>query len=485
MSLNPLTCCDFYKTGHIYQYPKGTEYVYSNLTARNDDYAPGLPGLFEGQVVFFGLQGFVKWFLIDLWNKEFFWRDKQTVIERYKRRMDSCLGPGVVGIEHISELYDLGYLPIKIKALPEGSKVPVGVPLLTITNTNPKFFWLVNYLETALSAELWKPITTATTAYKYKKLLTKYAMETGASLDFVQWQGHDFSARGQSGLQDGASSGAGHLLSFYGTDTIPAIDYLEEYYGAKGLIGGSVRATEHSVMCINGEEGEYETLERLIDDNPTGILSIVSDTWNFWRVLNEYAPRLKAKILARDGKIVFRPDSGDPVKIVCGDPLAKLASPEYCGAVTLLDEVFGSTVNAAGYAELNSKVGLIYGDSITLERADKILRGLKAKGYASSNVVFGIGSYTYQMVTRDCYGMAVKATWGQVNGVGRNIKKQPITDPGKNSHSGKLAVLDEYYVVQDCSPEVERTGLLEVVFIDGVLIKKDTLELIRERVNEV
>jgi nicotinamide phosphoribosyltransferase len=460
-------------------------------------------------------------------------------------------------------------LPIEIKALPEGSLVDIKVPVLTIKNTLPEFFWLTNYLETAISTELWKPITTATTAFEYRKILTQYAKETGAPLDFVLWQGHDFSYRGLSGLNDAASA-SGHLVSFLGTDTIPAIDYLEAFYGGLNtFIGGSVPATEHSVMCAGGKESEIETFRRLITEVcPSGVVSIVSDTWDFWHVITDMAAELKPEIMARTpnaiglNKVVFRPDSGDPVEIICGleikeiktDTLEKAKqwaedlvemrvraetdhgeigedapsdyfifdgqvylaqvelewnrydkqyyyidgsrlvsfepvelTPAQKGAVQCLWDTFGGTVNAEGFKMLDEHVGLIYGDSITLERADQILKRLKAKGFASSNVVFGIGSYTYQYVTRDSFGFAMKATYAEVNGEGSELFKDPITDNGtKKSAKGLLRVEfeDGKFVLYDQqTKEQEAQGCLQTVFKDGKLVKETSIEEIRNIVN--
>lgn len=203
-------------------------YVYSNLTARSASNFPHPD--FDGRVVFFGLQGFIHHFLNYTWNTEFFQRNKSDVVAAYKARMDSSLGEGAIDMKHIEDLWEIGYLPIKIKALPEGSRVNLRVPMFTIVNTIPEFFWLTNYLETVISAEVWKSCTTATIAYEYKKLLTKYANETGGDLSFVPLQAHDFSSRGMSGIYDAAQSGVGHLTSFIGTDSVSAIDYAENYY---------------------------------------------------------------------------------------------------------------------------------------------------------------------------------------------------------------------------------------------------------------
>ena len=242
---------DFYKTGHIRQYPDKTQYVYSNSTFRSDKWANVLPD-FDHKVVFFGLQGALQWLLKDCWDKTFFHRPKAEVVEKYRSIMDGALGAGAVPVEHIAALHDLGYLPIHIKALPEGSRVNIRVPVFTIVNTNPDFYWVTNYLETQLSAVTWGPTTSATIAFEYRRLLDRYAEETGGDKSFVPWQGHDFSMRGMFGLEAAITSGAGHLLSFTGTDTIPAIDYLNKYYyGKQTFVGGSVPATEHSVSSCN------------------------------------------------------------------------------------------------------------------------------------------------------------------------------------------------------------------------------------------
>ena len=491
MFINPLTAIDFYKADHRSQYPKGTTEVYSNFTARSSHKAKVLKDTFDNKVVFFGLQYFIKNFLQETWSEGFFKKDKAQVVAAYKRRMDNALGKDAIDVKHIEAVHDLGYLPIRIKALEEGVRVPIGVPVLTIVNTHPDFFWLTNYIESVISCYLWKPMVSATTAFEYKRLLTEYAKKTGTALEFVQFQAHDFSFRGMSGLQDAAISGAAHLTSFWGTDTVPAIDLLEYYYGADASaspLGLSVPATEHSVMCMGTMENELETFRRLIEDiYPKGIVSIVSDTWDFWKVVSEFTVALKDTILKRDGKVVIRPDSGDPVMIVCGNPDAEPGTPEYKGAVECLWDIFGGTKTAAGFKQLDPHIGLIYGDSITLEIAAAILKNLELKGFASGNIVFGVGSYTYQFVTRDNFGFAMKATSGVVDGERREIFKNPKTDSGlKKSAKGLLRVEKEKngYVLHDCQTvEQEKQGELKTVFLDGNLVKPVSLTEIRQRLH--
>lgn len=491
MKINPLTAIDFYKADHRSQYPVGTTEVYANFTPRSAAHAKVADG-YDNKIVFFGLQYFIKHFLQEAWNEQFFKKDKATVVSAYKRRMDTSLGANAVSVDHIAALYDLGYLPIRVKAIPEGRRVPIGVPVLTIVNTHPDFFWLTNYLESVISCYLWKPVTSATTAFEYRRFLSQSALATGGSMDFVRFQAHDFSYRGLSGMQDAFISGAAHLTSFWGTDTVPAIDFVEEYYHAnadKEPVGFSVPATEHSVMCMGMQDGELATFRRLINDvYPKGIVSIVSDTWDFWKVVTEYVSILKSDILKRDGKLVIRPDSGDPVKIVCGDPDAPTGTPEHKGAIECLWDIFAGSMTDKGFKRLDSHIGLIYGDSISLERAQQIMHGLIKKGFSSDNIVLGVGSFTYQYVTRDNFGFAMKATSGIVNGERRDIFKAPKTDSGvKKSAKGLLRVEEEngsYKLYDQQTPEQEEHGCLETVYENGKLLIDHTLSDIRARIDD-
>jgi nicotinamide phosphoribosyltransferase len=486
MNIFPLHATDFYKCGHVRQYSPGTEFVYSNFTCRGDRWANTLPD-FDHKAVLFGLQGVCQWLLIKHWNDFFFHEEKDYVVNRYTRRMATSLGDTAFNADHIAALHDLGYLPVLIKALPEGSRVDMRVPLWTIQNTLPEFYWVTNYLETQLSSELWKVLTSATTAFEYRVLFERYAELTGSAKEFVPWQAHDFSMRGLSGIHDATQSGAGHLLSFTGTDTVSAIDYLEDYYdGMETFVGGSVPASEHSVMCMGGKDDEIKTFLRLITEvYPSGIVSIVADSWDFWKVITSYARDIRGDIMARNGKVVFRPDSGDPVKILVGDPEAPNDSPAFKGAVECLWNVFGGETTSTGHRLLDGHVGLIYGDSITLDRAQRILAGLAAKGFSSGNVVFGVGSFTYQLVTRDSYGTAIKATFGVVNGEDRELFKDPVTDNGiKKSARGLLRVEQEggRFVLHDRQTrEEESRGLLQPVFRDGQMVRMESLATIRER----
>jgi nicotinamide phosphoribosyltransferase len=312
MKMNSLMLTDGYKTGHHQQYPKGTNKVYSNWTPRGNKYAP------RGcdKVVSFGQQMVMKW-LDEHFKENFFTQPKEQVCREIKNELSMYLNTDY-DVTHFEELHDLGYLPVEVKSITEGMEVPLRVPVLTIQNTG-KFGWVTNFLETILSNMLWQPMTSATIALLYKRILVGGAKETDKdNIPFVDFQGHDFSMRGMGGFMSTILSGMGHITSFSGSDSLPVIGASRQYYNEEGFVVGSVNATEHSVMCAGTKDDEIGTFRRLMETYPTGILSIVSDTWDLWTVITKYLPELKEEIEARDGKIVIRPDSGDPVDIICG-----------------------------------------------------------------------------------------------------------------------------------------------------------------------
>jgi nicotinamide phosphoribosyltransferase len=486
--MNPLLLTDGYKTSHHQMYPPGTNLVYSNFTPRSNKYAP------KGceQVVSFGQQ-MVMVQIHEAFKNEFFSKPKDEVCGEMKRELSMYLGTDY-DVTHFEKLHDLGYLPIHVKGIEEGTLVPMKVPVLTIYNTHPDFYWVTNYLETILSNLLWKPMTSATIAHQYRKVLTKWQEKTDAEKGwFIDWQGHDFSMRGMDSVEAVISSGLGHLTSFSGTDSLPTIHGARKFYGEEGFVGGSVNATEHSVMCAGGADDEVGTFRRLLETYPTGILSVVSDTWNLWKVCTEHVVTLKEEILARDGKLVIRPDSGDPVDIICGtrDEIDRdwQGTPEQKGVIELLWDVFGGTVNEQGYKVLDSHIGAIYGDSITIDRAEEICSKLESKGFASTNVVLGVGSFTYQFNTRDTFGFAMKATYVELEGVGREIFKDPITDDGtKKSATGLLCVskdsLGNITLNDKVSWDLEWKGLLKTIYKDGEYHNQTTLTEIRERLKK-
>lgn len=479
--LNPLLATDSYKLSHFKMYPEGLTHVESNYTNRKSR----VEGI--NHVVQFGLQAWLK----DLTEnfERFFAADKEAVIKEYKEATSTFVSPGFT-LDHIEDLHDLGYLPVQFSAVPEGTLVPIGVPSILIKSTHDDFAWLVNYLESDLSAGIWHPSTVATLAWKLRQTFEAAALETGGALDAVDFQCHDFSYRGQVNREAAMASGAAHLLSFKGSDGVPTVPWINYYYPGNGdeLIAASVPATEHSVMCVGGQEDEIETFRRLLKQFPTGILSVVSDTWDFYKVLTEYLPLLKDEIMARDGKLVIRPDSGDPADIICGTdhaavpasqraPGFALARPEESGAIELLWDTFGGTVNDAGYRELDSHIGLIYGDGMFEGRIKDINARLATKGYASVVWVAGIGSYSYQMITRDTFGSAVKATFAIVHLEKRNIQKDPKTDDGtKKSATGRLAVAHKMngnlYLIQGATDEQIKNSVIQPVWENGKFLKE-------------
>lgn len=472
---NLLLMTDVYKIGHSRMYTPGTTKVYSYLCARSNK-------TFD-RTVFFGLQYYLKQYLTKPIT--------HANVYEFFAVHEAVLGPVPVDVKSkMYHLAELGYLPIEIKAVQEGDVLPVKNALMTITNTHPEFYWCVGFVESLL-LKLWYPITVATTCFSYKEVVNRYYEET-VDPDFYfleDFTVHDFGYRGDASEEGAAISGAAHLLSFMGSDTITALPFLDKYYNAplNGVMG-SVPASEHSVMCSFGRDGEFEAYKNMLRLYPKGIVSIVSDTYDIWNVLTNYAVQLKDEILARDGKVVFRPDSGNPEYIICGDPTAPEGSPAAKGCIRLLDEVFGHTVNNKGYKVLNPKVGLIYGDGMYLERYKRTLERLKEMGYAASNLVIGVGGILRNH-TRDTLGFAIKATYVEVSGEDRAIEKDPVTDHSKKSHKGLLALVKDEYgnltTKDQCSMEEEHAGYLQPVFRNGKILRETTYAQIRKNVNAV
>lgn len=569
---------DGYKLFHKDAYGEGITQVYSNYTSRNGRLS-NVPD--TNEVVFVGLQYFIIDHLQNEWNDTFFNKPKDEVCGYMKQEIDAYLGDDY-DVSHLEALHDLGYLPIEIKALPEGVSVPYGVPPVTFRNTNPDFAWLTNYIETVFSTENWAIQTSATTSREYLKNITESIKKTGGTEDLIPFMCHDFSMRGMFGRQAAAMSGFGHLCSFAGTDTLPAIQFAKKYYSAdtqNELVGASVPATEHSTVTsyimgmterkgITKLEAEVDYVRYLFGKVPNGILSHVSDSFDFWDFVTKGLPELKEDIMSRDGTFVIRPDSGDPVDILCGtnssfkevvdeydgfedwkkcvaeemdelfrenlvaeDPhthetyvytsefgvfkvtyeptlnrhdktyyyvdnwendveyctFKKIdVTPEQKGLIELLWEQFGGTITEQGYKLLDSHIGAIYGDSITVERQKEIIKRLEAKGFVPS-VVLGVGSYSYQYVTRDTHGSAVKATSVIWDDEQVDVCKDPATDSKKKSAKGLLRVEleDGAYVLYDQqTPEQELKGELKTVFKDGNLLNATTLSEIRERIKQ-
>lgn len=472
-NFNILLATDVYKLGHMEQYKPGVNKVYSYLTARS--------GKNFDKTVFFGLQYYLERYLSQPITPAM----GEELLE-YRKRI---LGSNSADVENkVRALCQLGYLPLEIKAVPEGTVMPTGNVLMTITNTHPEFYWTVGFVESVL-LKLWYSITVASCVYKYKTIVdAAFEKTVEENMHFLKdFTVHDFGYRGDGSEEGAGISGAAHLLSFKGSDTVPAFPFLVDYYDASidDPVMFSVPASEHSVMCSFGRNDELAAFKNMLDVYPTGIVSIVSDTFNVYRVLTEFVEQLKPQILQRDGKVVFRPDSGNPEYIICGNPDAEVGSLEWKGAIRLLDEAFGHTVNEKGYKVLNPKVGLIYGDGMYLERYMRTLAKLEEMGYAASNLVIGVGGILRNH-SRDTMGFAIKATYVEVNGVPQEIEKDPVTDPGKKSRKGLLMLQkneEGSWETQDCvSAEQEAGGELLTVFLNGKITRRYTLEQIRSNV---
>lgn len=604
---------DGYKVGHRPLYPEGTDFAYINGTFRSDRLFldnKSTSRFWDSKVVWVGMQGALRE-INGLWKRSFFDKPKDVVCRRYARRMNAYLGAGRVNVECFEKLHDLGYLPISVLAIKEGSRVNMNVPVYTMYNTIPEFYWIVNYLETLMSSIVWKMTTNATIAYEYRRTLEYWAGLTGVDKSFVDIQGHDFAFRGLSGPEDAARTGFGHLVCFKGTDTIPAIDYAEDMYFANvetEFVACSVVATEHAVATANilfnvskllkqiaadkdegvledeftpdlaelRAKGELQFIrEILTEKHPTGVVSLVSDSFDFWKVITELASELKDVIINRLpdvlglAKTVFRPDSGDPVEVICGKEIfdsedlvtyqerkqyankrkavlaindavdvtkkpfgenvqleedmvivthggatfraysekkfsrpanatiqipgywmvplaAEPLTPEEKGAVECLWDIFNGTHTPAGYRVLHERVGLIYGDSITVQRADEILRRLAKKNFASSCIVFGVGSYTYQMNSRDTFGFAIKATAVGIRHDVVELFKAPKTekDTLKKSAKGFLKVVKtadgDFMLEQEQEMSINdlatSSGELRQVYLDSEFILETSLK---------
>ncbi len=488
--INPLLLLDYYKTTHNEQYPAG-------ITKITSYYTPRMSRLKDDtMLVMFGLQAFIKEYLIDSFQENFFNRNKEDVLKEYRRMIDSTLGDNIVDYEKIARLHDLGYLPIAIKALEEGTRVPVKVPMFEITNTHPEYAWLVNTLETALSCSLWHTQVSANVGYRYRQIVNRYFDLTVDDTVPRNRALGDFSMRGQESCESAVKSSAGFCLSFLNTATVPTILFLEDYYNCdctKEPVAFGAISTEHSVMNSNFAVDGDETImvKRLLNDiYPQNGFSMVSDSYDYWNMVDQIIPSLKEDILKHGGYIGIRGDSGDPVAIATE-------------TVSHLWETFGGTTNTKGYKVLDSHIKVIYGDSITPQRAENIYRLLTAKGFACNNVLLGVGSFSmqcleqdgeFQPYTRDTYGIAIKATYCEVNGKPIPIYKDPKTDTGNFKKSqrglcvvyrdteGNLDCRDGYdsQTVTSCEPE----NLLRQVFCDGKMVKEQTLHEIRNILHE-
>ena len=493
---NPMLLIDFYKAVHAEMLPAGITKSVSYFTPRMSRIDRW------NQVVMFGLQGFIKTYLIDYFNREFFAQPYSRVIGDYKRIMDAALGKDAYKIDKIAKLHELGYLPIEIVSLPEGAKVPMHVPMFGITNTHPDFAWLPQALESLISAEMWHPMIAATVGNTYRQIVNHYYdLTCDDSISRARALGN-FDFRGEECLQSAVKAGAGWCLSFLNTATVPTVPYLEQMYNCdctKEPVAFGSPSTEHSVMCSNfAVDGDEITLLRrlLTEIYPNTSFSAVLDSYDYWNVIDNILPQLKAEIMAHNGCMFMRGDSGDCVEVVTE-------------TVFKLWDIFGGTVNSKGYKVLDPHVKALYGDSITVQRCEEIYRILEQNGFACSNVALGVGSFSFQCIeecarvddaddggwvwgtvlkpfTRDTFSMCIKATYCEINGDPVPIFKNPKDGGFKKSQKGCCVVrsgLDGYtfsdgYTWLEAANNPENQ--LTPVFKNGVMLKEQTLKEIRD-----
>lgn len=485
-NIHPMLLVDFYKSVHDLMLPKGITKSVSYFTPRMSRINRW------NEVVMFGLQGFIKTYLIDYFNKEFFEKSSEEVMREYKRILDNSLGTDAYKPDKIEKLHNLGYLPIEIVAVPEGTKVPMHVPMFGITNTHPDFAWLPQALESLISAEMWHPMIAATVGATYREIVNKYYdLTCDDNVSKARALGA-FDFRGEECLQSAIKAGAGWCLSFLNTATVPTIPYLENYYNCdctKEPVAFGSPSTEHAVMCSNyAVDGDEETLLRrlLTEIYPNTSFSAVLDSYDYWNVIDNILPKLHKEIMEHNGCMLMRGDSGDCVEVVTK-------------TVFKLWEQFGGTINSKGYKVLDFHVKAIYGDSITVQRCEEIYKILEENGFACSNVALGVGSFSFQCIeedgelkpfTRDTFSSCIKATYCEINGEPYPIFKNPKDGGFKKSQkgccivtedeNGKLTYTDEYTWEEVNSSFINE---LKTVFIDSKMVKEYTLAEIRDRLN--
>lgn len=501
MKINSLYLADGYKINHHSMYQDGVEVVYSNFTPRSNTYAPKGN---NGKILNFGQQYAIR-FIVEHFNENFFNLPKEEVLNDIKTNFSAYLGTQY-DVKHIEELYDLGYLPLEIRTLEEGTESAIKIPIVFLYNTDNKFAWVTNYIETILSNILWQPITTATNVLLMKRIVREAVLKTDKeNIGITDFMLHDFSMRGLTGLDAAIGSGLAFASVSKGSDSLPVIQASKHYYNETETPVFSVRASEHSQMTAGGVEGEFDIYKNLLTKFPDGILSLVSDSFDLWRVLTDYLPRLKDLIMSRNGKLVIRPDSGNPVDIICGKlagsyELGKVYNqgtenevtilPEDKGVIELLWDIFGGTVNEQGYKILDSHIGMIYGEAINQDNIQEIFSRLESKGFAATNCFFGQGSFSMQYVTRDTWGMALKCIAQQKNGKLIEIFKNPVTDNGMKKSAKGLTVVyknenGDYYLKDQATLEevLSDKNELKIRFRNGKYFNQTTLTKIREKIN--
>jgi len=482
-TINPMLLCDFYKTVH-------SDMINPKMTKSMSYYTPRMSRVKRwDKVAMFGVQMFCKTWLIDYFNKNFFQQTEEDVVKEYTRVLDATLGKGIYGTEKIRKLHRLGYLPIEIIALPEGTMVPIHVPMFGITNTHDDFAWLPQALESLISAEMWYPQITATVGKTYRDIVNKYYAETVEdNVPRAKALGA-FDFRGDMCVDAALKAGAGWCLSFLNTATVPAIPYLESMFNCdctKEPVAYGAVSTEHFVMCSNyAYDGDEITFLRkmLTELYPNTSFSCVLDSYDYWNVIDNILTQLHDEIMAHNGCMLMRGDSGDCVEVVTK-------------TVFKLWDQFGGTVNSKGYKVLDPHVKAIYGDSITVQRCEEIFEILKNAGFACSNVVLGVGSFSMHCIeednilkpfTRDTFSSCIKACYAEIDGKCYPVFKNPKEGGFKKSQKGLCYVYEEEgelkYKDEYTSENIPEGNLLRTVFKDGKMIVDYTLDEIKQRLN--
>ena len=487
--INSLLLKDFYKAVH-------SEMLNPGMTKSVSYYTPRKSRVNRWpKVVNFGLQMFIKNWLIDEFNENFFNRPEDEVVAEYKRVLDNAMGKDIYDINKVRKLHKLGYLPIEIISIPEGVEVPMRCPIFGITNTHDEFAWLPQALESLISAEVWYPMITATVGHTYRQIVDKYYdLTCDDNIPHRRALGN-FDFRGDMGVDAALKAAAGWLMSFVNTATVPAIPFMEQMYNCdctKEEVGFGAVSTEHFVMCSNfAADGDERTfLKRLLTElYPNTSFSCVCDSYDYWNVVENILPSLKDEIMAHNGCFLVRGDSGD-----CVDVVTK--------TVFKLWELFGGTVNTKGYKVLDPHVKALYGDSITVERAEKIYQILMDNGFAACNVSLGVGSFSMHCIeedgmlkpfTRDTFSSCIKACDAIINGKEYPIFKDPKTDREtgdgfKKSQRGACRVFlkDGELTYEDglTYEESLKNNIMQPVFRDGELLVDYTIKQVRNQLNK-
>lgn len=447
---------DSYKVSHYKQYPPGTRRVYSYFESREGAKFP--------RTLFFGLQYWLKQYLAGpVVTKE--------KIDRAERLFDAHFGRRVFprGLwEGILHKYG-GRLPVEIKAVPEGTFVDASNVLMTIENTDDDAYWLTNYLETLL-VQVWYPCTVATQSHAMKQVILRWLEKTGDTA-LVDFKLHDFGFRGVSCPEQAAVGGAAHLVNFLGTDTVAGLVLLSEFYG-EPCAGFSIPAAEHSTITAWGRENEIEACRNMLTQFPDGLVACVSDSYDVFRCCADiWGGVLREQVLARDGVLVIRPDSGDPPTVVVQ-------------VLDILGEKFGFSQNARGYKVLHPKVRVIQGDGIDFEMLENILARMESRGWSADNIAFGSGGGLLQKLNRDTQKFAFKCSSVTVGDTARNVFKQPVTDIGKRSKAGRMKLVRQDGRLVTVPASDPRDDQMQVVFRNGEMLVDQTFEQIRSRARD-